>query len=149
MKKLKLFFFSISLLLVLGACSTAPPLPVLTPKDMIQGTWLLESLVITENGMPVSDLTAYNGFLLKIEGNNYFVSNGNEAFPQPQGQWGFVNQEYKQIRLDDGVIINIQTLNADTFIFTFERRGGSVVSRGVASDNNIIPTRRFTFTLRK
>ncbi|NIK72842.1 hypothetical protein FHS56_000328 [Thermonema lapsum] len=130
-------------LIGLTACYKPNPLPSPTPKDLIQGTWLLGSVSITENGLPVQDVTAYNGFLLKIEGFKYYVNNGNEAFPQDRGEWGFVDETYKQIRLGDGTIIEVTTLNADTFSFTFERKGSR------AARNNIVPTRVFTFTLKK
>ncbi|WP_038029856.1 hypothetical protein [Thermonema rossianum] len=142
MMKKVLYIFLLAAL-SLTACDKPNPLPSPTPQDLIQGAWLLGSVNITENGLPVEDVSAYNGFVLKIEGFKYYVSNGNEAFPQSEGEWGFLDETYKQIRLDDGTIIDITTLNADTFSFTFERKGSS------AARNNIVPTRVFTFTLKK
>lgn len=139
----KVLYMLLAAVVCLTACDKPDPLPSPTPQDLIQGTWLLGSVTITENGLPVEDVSAYNGFVLKIEGFKYYVSNGNEAFPQSEGEWGFVDETYKQIRLDDGTIIDVTTLNADTFSFTFERKGGS------AARNNIVPTRVFTFTLNK
>lgn len=135
-KSIFIFAFIIS---TIFACKEYKVVEPVTLRETIQKLWLLKSVSITENGLPVQDVTAYNGFTIEFVGEKYFVSNGNEAFPNPEGNWGFNDLSFKTIEFDDGIIADVTNLNASELSFTFTRKGGSI--------NGRIPDRTFSFEL--
>jgi len=132
----------VSFVLILSTVFACKEYKVVEPvslRETIQKLWILKSLTVTENGLPVHDLTAYNGFTIEFVGERYFVSNGNEAFPNREGRWGFNDPNFRTIEIDGGVIANVSKLDASELSFTFTRRGGTITGR--------IPDRTFTFNL--
>ncbi|GAB4129856.1 MAG: hypothetical protein Fur0027_15170 [Raineya sp.] len=121
------------------ACKEYKTVEPTSLRETIQRLWLLKSVQVTENGLPVQDVTPYNGFTIEFVGEKYFVSNGNEAFPNREGLWGFNDPNFKTIEFDGGVIANVTKLDASELSFTFTRKGGTI--------NGRIPDRTFTFNL--
>lgn len=121
------------------ACKEYKFVEPISLRETIQKFWLLKSVSVTENGLPVQDVTAYNGFTIEFVGEKYFVSNGNEAFPNREGKWGFNDPNFKTIDFDGQVIADITKLNASELSFSFTRKGSTI--------NGRIPDRTFTFDL--
>jgi hypothetical protein len=133
----------LAVLAVLGllfACKKYKVVEPISLRETIQRMWVLKSIAVTENGLPVQDVTAYNGFTIEFVGEKYFVSNGNEAFPNREGIWGFNDPNFSTIEFDNSsVIANVTKLNASELNFTFTRKGSTI--------NGRIPDRTFTFEL--
>lgn len=108
-------------------------------RQVIQRLWIMQKVEVTENGLPADDVTKYNGFTIKFEGEKYFVSSGHEAFPLPEGRWGFDDPNFSIIDFDGQVKAIITKLDASNLHFTFTRKGGFV--------NGRIPDRTFKFEL--
>lgn len=127
------------LLSTIFACKEYKVVEPLTLRETIQKLWIMKSVKVTENGLPVQDVTPYNGFTIEFVGEKYFVSNGNEAFPDREGRWGFNDPNFKTIEFDGGIIADVTKLNASELSFTFTRKGRTI--------NGRIPDRTFTFEL--
>lgn len=137
MKKNIFAFFLI--LSTIFACKEYKVVEPIALRQTIQKLWILKSIDITENGLPVQDVTPYNGFTIEFVGEKYFVGNGNEAFPNNEGQWGFNDPNFRTIEFDGEVVADVTKLNASELSFTFTRKGSTV--------NGRIPDRTFTFEL--
>jgi len=148
--KLAAFFVMAVALVFFAACTSDednridPP----TAQEIIERTWLLETVEVTENGLAVTDVSTYDNSSLNIGEGTYAVQNGGDAFPNSTGTWRFANDEIeKDIILDEGtddeVFVEVTSLQSDDFRFTFTREGGIVGGRV-----EVIPTRSFTFRLR-
>ena len=135
----KNIFAFVLVLSTVFACKEYKVVEPIALRETIQRLWILKSVAITENGLPVEDVTAYNGFTIEFVGERYFVSNGNEAFPDREGIWGFNDPNFKTIEFEGGVIADITKLNASELNFTFTRKGRTT--------NGRIPDRTFTFEL--
>ncbi|MDX1904868.1 MAG: hypothetical protein SFU27_11990 [Thermonemataceae bacterium] len=137
MKKIFLILALVASTLV--ACKKYEVVKPYTLPEVAQKMWVLESLQVTENGLPADDLTMYNGFTLQFVGEKYYVSNGNDAFPETEGKWRFSNDKFTEIVFDDEITAEVSRFNASELNFTFTRKGGLV--------NGRIPDRTFVFEL--
>ena len=148
--KLAALFMMAVALVFFAACTSdednriEPP----TAQEIIERTWTLETLEVTENGLDVSDLSTYDNFSLVIGEGTYAVQNGGDAFPNSTGTWRFASDDVqKDIILDEGtdeeVFVEVTSLQSDDFRFTFTREG-----RIIGGRVEVIPTRTFTFRLR-
>ncbi|MCU0439923.1 MAG: hypothetical protein MUC49_18720 [Raineya sp.] len=137
MKRSFIYLFFIALMAI--SCKEAKVVEPLTLSETIQKMWRIKSVQVTENGLPADDITIYNGFTMEFVGEKYYVSNGNDAFPNPQGLWGFNDPNLTSIEFDGGIIATVTKFNASELNFTFTRKGSTV--------NGRIPDRIFTFEL--
>ncbi len=157
---MKKVLFILMMAFVAVSCKKAEVLEAPRTVDNINKSWKISTLNITENGIPETDYSAYNGFRLTFNGKDYVAKNGGDAFPGDAngilpGTWGFDNIAETQISLSDGTIVAVSKLNASQFNFTFSRAGnvrsgiwGNDNTNGSTSGiDNINPTRVFTFEL--
>jgi hypothetical protein len=131
--------YIIALLVLLASCKEAKVVEPISMSRIIQKMWKLKSVKVTENGLPADDVTMYNGFTIEFVGEQYFVSNGNDAFPNAKGKWGFNDPNFATIEFDGNVIATVERYNASELNFTFTRKGSLV--------NGRIPDRTFVFEL--
>jgi len=137
MKRNIIYLAIISIIIV--SCKQAEVVEPLSLPETIQKMWKIKSVQVIENGMPVNDVTMYNGFTIEFVGEKYYVSNGNDAFPANQGLWGFNDPTFTSIEFDGGIIAGVSRFNASELNFSFTRKGSTV--------NGRIPDRTFTFEL--
>lgn len=124
---------------LLFACKKYEFVEPVSLREIIQKLWILKRIEVTENGLPADDVAKYNGFTIAFEGEKYFVSNGHEAFPLPEGRWGFDDMAFSIIDFDGQVKATITKLDASNLHFTFTRKGRTI--------NGRIPDRTFKFEL--
>ena len=135
MKRLVIYPLILSLLIVSG-CKDDDPVGATLQQlafEKLSGSWTFGADGSIEvDGVDVS--ANYPGFSLSFANGTYQTTNAADLF-DASGTWEWVDTEARQIRLNDGKEITIQTLTLNQFVFTFTFAGASAA--GIAGNYTV------------
>ena len=73
-----------------------------------------------------SDVSAnYSGFALSFADGTYTTTNAGDLF-RANGTWEWADESAATVNLDDGKVININSLTTSKFVFSFNKADGPV-----------------------
>ena len=125
MRRLLIYTVLLSVVLLSG-CNNDDPEGVTLQQEAFEklsGSWSygVDGSIVVD-GVDVS--ANYPGFSLSFADGTYQTTNGADLF-DASGTWEWIDTEARQIRLNDGKEITLQTLTANRFVFTFSFAGAS------------------------
>lgn len=112
--RLKHLMLALILPLVFVACGDDDPVPQ-EPSAQERVTTLLSSAPWTLSGVTVDGLnrtSAYAGLTLTFTGSDFTTTNGRGIWPA-SGTWAFTSENATAFTRNDGVVVTIQTINAN------------------------------------
>ena len=130
MKKREIITMIIILGLVLLAFSCNPddfpsgPTEQELTYEKLAGQWELGQFSsIKVDGSDVS--ANYSGFALSFADGTYTTTNAGDLF-RANGTWEWADESAATVNLDDGKVININSLTTSKFVFSFNKADGPV-----------------------
>jgi hypothetical protein len=120
----------LSAILITSGCSSddggSNPTPLEAQLALLEnngGSWISTGGSVTKEGYDVSG--EFSGFKLTVDGFNYTTENSLSGVWASSEPWSFKNDRVTTIERNDGVIINITSINNIGLVLTFTDPSGT------------------------